>query len=189
LRQFLAQDDLLRRSIMTATGSLVHGFMQQIKRCDLPLGAAWFANIGGPDRTHLQCKNTSINPAPTDCQWTPFWGIQKNASGPFKDTVRGMQCERWEWWEFGEQYGFWGTETVPLRTAKLFDPNPQHPPWYIDFLDYQSGAPADAEFDPVPGTNCPRASVPASVTVEQAESTDTGLLRLINTVSQANAAS
>ncbi len=189
LRQFLAQDDLLRRSSMTATGTLVHGFMQQIKRCDLPLGAAWFANIGGPDPTHLQCKNMSINPAPADCQWTPFWEIQANASGPFKDTVRGLQCDRWEWWEAGQQFGFWGTDSVPLRTAKLFDPNPQHPPWYIDFLDYQSGPPADAEFDPVLDNNCPAASAPTFVEQPKSTSTDTGLLRLIKMVSQVNAAS
>lgn len=57
-----------------------------------------------PDRGHLQCQNTSINPAPADCQWTPFWGIQANASGPFKDTVRGVGCGRWEWWSAGLQY-------------------------------------------------------------------------------------
>lgn len=197
VRQVIAQDDLLRRSTMTATGSLVHGFMQQIKRCDLPLGAAWFANIGGPDQKHLQCKNMSINPAPADCQWNPFWSIQANASGPFKDTVRGVHCKRWEWWSSGQQFAFWGTDHAPLKTAKLFDPNPQHPPWYIDFLDYQAGPPADAEFDPVPGNNCPPASMlaPAQLPLFQQKprpatgqiKADSGLLKLIASVSEARA--
>ena len=119
LRQRLAQDDLLRRSSMTATGSLVHGFMQQIKRCDLPLGAAWFANIGGPDRAHLQCQNMSINPAPADCQWTPFWEIQANASGPFKDAVRGIDCGRWEWWSDGLQYLLRVALRTPFETPSV----------------------------------------------------------------------
>jgi hypothetical protein len=198
LRQTLAQDDLLRRSSMTATGTLVGGFEQQIKRCDLPLGAAWFVEIGGPDRAHLQCRNMSINPAPADCQWSKFWGIQANASGPFADTVRGIRCERWEWWDSAMQYAFWGTDSVPLRTAKLFDSDPTHVPWFIDFIDFIPGPPASAAFEPVPDNNCPPASPPPPEPAPEpdrrrptltarsaAEPTSSGLLKLIAAVTEA----
>ena len=49
--QTIAQDSVLRRSSMAAAGSLVHGYLQQIKRCDLPLGEAWYASVGGPTLT------------------------------------------------------------------------------------------------------------------------------------------
>ena len=56
VQQIISQDSKLHRSAMYAEGLLVKGYMQQIKRCDLPLGAAWFASMGGPDLTSLQCS-------------------------------------------------------------------------------------------------------------------------------------
>jgi hypothetical protein len=84
VRQLIAQDNVSRRSMMLARGQLVRGVLQQIKRCDVhPTG--WFASIAGPSMARLQCQNQSISSSPSDCQWTPFWGIPPNASGPTPD--------------------------------------------------------------------------------------------------------
>ena len=67
VQQKIVRDVDLHRSMMLARGPLVHGVMQQIMRCDIsPLG--WFANIGGADDDHLQCKNFTQDPDPAHCQ-------------------------------------------------------------------------------------------------------------------------
>ena len=183
--QTIAQDSVVRRSSMAADGSLVHGYLQQIKRCDLPLGEAWYASVGGPALTQLQCTNSSINPAPADCQWTPFWGIQANASGPIDDTLDGIRCSRWEWWSGGAKYGFWGTAAAPLRTAKLFETHPGWLLWEITFSDFRAGPPPLSAFElKWPQSHCPPAEPlpppppPSSV----GGLAPSGLLRLIESV-------
>ena len=92
--------------MMSAVGSLVGGVEQQIKRCDLhPLG--WFAVVGGPSLDSLMCKNVTVDPDPTKCQWSSFWGVPANASGP--QVVEGKECGafpscmRWSFWDSHEQ--------------------------------------------------------------------------------------
>lgn len=164
VQQLIAQDNITRRSMMLAQGPLVHGVLQQIKRCDIhPLG--WFADIGGPSMEQLECKNTSINSDPNDCQWTPFWEIPANASGPTPDKLNGTKCGRWDWWEENERHSFWGTSEKPLRIAKVWTPHPAPvTTWYIDFSGFSDVPPSLSEFDPVPAAGCTPARTSTTAT-------------------------
>lgn len=158
MTQTIVQDMKLRRSMMHANGTLVQGVLQQIRRCDLPAGDAWAADIGGPDAASLSCTNTTVDPDPDHCQFSDFWSIPKNATGPRVDACAGGPCGRWDWWDAGERYAFWGTSTAPLRTAKLSVAEPSFHRWAIDFVGFVGGAPPLEAFDAVAGSDCPPAS-------------------------------
>ena len=159
VRQKIVRDVTLHRSMMLARGPLVHGVLQQIMRCDIfPVG--WFADIGGADDAHLQCKNATQNPDPAYCQWSPFWEQPPPNASSEGVVLNGTSCTRWIWWHGGEQFAFWGTSTTPLRTAKLFTPHQGWLPWAIDFVNFVAATPPDEAYAPLSGADCPPASAP-----------------------------
>eukprot|EP01052_Picozoa_sp_SAG31_P034871 SAG31_NODE_4131_length_3555_cov_6.788773_1_plen_244_part_00 len=168
LQQTIVQDHERRRSMMLAHGSLVAGTMQQIRRCDIwPVG--WLAIIAGPSDAKLQCRNATQDPSPAECEWTPFWSVAANASGPTQDVIlrdgTNISCSRWEWWEQQEKHAFWGTVDVPLRLAKTFTAHPGWSLWQIDFTKFVGWFAPIAAFDPLPGNHCPSATPPSSVDI------------------------
>ena len=141
-------------------GALVQGVLQQIVRCDIhPLG--WFANIGGPNASALQCTNMTRDPSPSSCQWSPFWAAPVAANVSSQDVVlNGTACTRWEWWDAGQQWAFWGTATTPLRSAKLFTPHAGWSVWAIDFHSFVAEPAPLHAYAALPGADCPPSSVP-----------------------------
>ena len=163
VRQTIIRDSTsvdTHRSMMQAEGTLVQGVLQQIVRCDIhPLG--WFANIGGPNKSALQCTNMTRDPSPSSCQWSPFWTAPSAANVSSQDVVlNGTACTRWEWWDAGQQWAFWGTATTPLRSAKIFTPHAGWSVWAIDFHSFVAEPAPLHAFAALPGADCPPSSVP-----------------------------
>lgn len=154
VRQTIASDASLERSMMLAEGSMVHGVLQQITRCDIH-PAGWFVQLVGADALHLQCQNQTRT-----CQWSRFWAPPPLNASMADDSINGTACTRWEWWEAGEQMAFWGTKDTPLRSGKIATHHAGWSTWTIDWLDFKAAAPALDAFAPLPGAKCPPASSP-----------------------------
>jgi hypothetical protein len=138
-------------------------------RCDIhPTG--WFADIGGPDAKSLQCTNNTRDSDPTFCQWEPFWAAPPANATAHADVIDGKPCVRWDYWDDGEAFSFWGTQSVPLRIAKTFTPHSGYVLWAIDFTNFVGGrTPPLSAFEPLPGVVCPAASPPPPATARTSE--------------------
>jgi hypothetical protein len=176
LRQTLHRDYKAHRMWVSFNGSLVQGAMVQITRCDLhPWG--WLASAGGRDTTRpqtWQCSNSTLDPAPDMCQWTPFWEVlPANATYAGLDVVDGRLCDRWNYWDQGEQFAMWYSAAtddakkkeqnddgvVPVALAKTFSPMRGYHLWTLLWRNFTATAPSfPADFEMTPGVVCPPAS-------------------------------
>jgi hypothetical protein len=153
VQQTIISDATLQRSMMLAEGSMVQGVLQQITRCDIhPIG--WFVQLSGPTRSQLQCLNVTRT-----CQWSKFWSAPPSNASMTDDKINGTSCLRWEWWEAGEKMAFWGTNSTPMRTGKIFSSTGETT-WTIDFTGFVAAAPKADAFAPLPGVKCPPAAPP-----------------------------
>ena len=182
LRQVLHRDYKAHRMWVSFNGSLVQGAMVQITRCDLhPWG--WLASAGGRDTTRpqtWQCSNSTLDPAPDACQWSPFWDVlPANATYAGLDVVDGRVCDRWNYWDHGEQFAMWysaynedakeeqydGNDTsssspiVPVALAKTWTSTPGYHLWTLLWRNFTAEAPSfPDDFAMTPGVVCPPAS-------------------------------
>ena len=156
-----------------AAGSLVQGAMEQIKRCDIhPEG--WMTNAGGArvsDPSSWSCTNMTINAAselPENCQYSSFWtlgGFDQAYAGVEK--VNGMNCDKWTYRMQDEgtgkidDYAFWCAKdhAVPVATGRVGSPTGDGL-YTIFFSNFAPGAPAESQFAPQPGSDCPASTPP-----------------------------
>ncbi len=120
--------------------------------CQDPVG--YELDVGG---SPLQCTNTSLPIGSGLCDFTsPFWAFPANASYTGLDAnvtsdVCAGPCDRWVYWDQGEQYGFWAAPSplppVPVRTAKIFTVVKGYTLWHIDWFNFTTDVP-DAPFIP-----------------------------------------
>jgi hypothetical protein len=168
VRQFLAFDTDVRRSNMEAAGSLVHGGMQQIKRCDLMPNEGWYTSAGGPnpkDASTWMCTNTTIpryGELPYYCEYGTFWSFP-----PMKyvgeDEVNGVPCDYWEYFMSEDTYGFWATTDadgsgIPLASGRVASPNPSASLYTIFFTNFVGTNPPEESYAAVDGCNCPEST-------------------------------
>ena len=100
LEQLLVWSASARRSLMSARGSLVHGYMEQIKRCDLIPDSGWFSNAAGTSGlgSTWSCTNTSIpvkSELPTNCQYGSFWEINSKESPQYSPESKKLRKITW----------------------------------------------------------------------------------------------
>ena len=130
----------------------------------------------GSPPSSWRCTNTTLDPSPAACQWSPFWSIPANASFAGHDSAAGT--DRWVYWEGGDRCVVWrappppaptarrsfefvataASPPVPVRTAKLFGHEAGGKLWAIRFEGFVAGAPALQLFEPTQGVVCPPAS-------------------------------
>lgn len=171
VEQRLVFDIDLRRSMMYAQGSLVHGAMQQIRRCDIhPQG--WMSSAGGPDvddPSTWACTNTTIDrkaELPNSCQYSSFWSFPDNMKYSGRDYINGTSCDQWIYYSGGDEYALWVQEgvvdgelvTIPVANGKIKSSSGGL--WTIYYHDFVPGSPNDSEYDPVDGSNCPDSTPP-----------------------------
>ena len=156
LEQTICKDVANRRHLMIADGPLVRGHLEELVICLDPLG--WELDVGGRGSS-TQCTNTSLPIDSGLCDFTqPFWAFPANASyqGPdanvTTDLCRGP-CDRWDYWDGGEQYAFWATPlptepALPVRLAKTFTTIPGYSLWHIDWFNFSSAPPPASVFAP-----------------------------------------
>jgi hypothetical protein len=124
VQQRLVFDIDLRRNMMYAEGSLVHGALQQIRRCDIhPNG--WFSSAGGPnpkDPSAWTCTNTTIDrkgELPQNCEYTTFWGFpDMKYAGPTE--MNGIACDQWIYRSGTELFSVWVT-TATAEDGSVYD--------------------------------------------------------------------
>jgi aromatic ring-cleaving dioxygenase len=176
LRQVLAIDPVVGRSLMRAEGALTRGHLVQIKRCDLG-PASFFLDIAGPPNSSAaawRCTNMSIPDPQASCQWSPFFpalpenrtyegvvacpvGRRRGGGGQDDDRrpLGNVNCDKWTYWDGNEKWGWWTLEDqpIPVRLAKLVK-DPAHPTWHLwhlEFEDFLAGEPPVSEFAPPTG--------------------------------------
>ena len=172
VEQRLVFDIDLRRSMMYAEGSLVKGAMQQIRRCDIhPEG--WMTSSGGPnvqDPSTWTCTNTTISAQgelPMNCQYSTFWSFPADMKYEGVDEMNGTACDKWVYSSSGEEYALWSTTaagedgemySVPVANGKVR--SLKGGLWTIFYSDFIPGSPAEEEYAPVEGNNCPESTPP-----------------------------
>uniref|UniRef100_A0A6T9YJL2 Uncharacterized protein n=1 Tax=Bigelowiella natans TaxID=227086 RepID=A0A6T9YJL2_BIGNA len=160
VNETLVEDPTNRRSRMVADGPLLQGgHIEQIRRCDIePKG--YFIDIHGNADTapsSWSCRNESIDPSPSSCQWSKFWDIPANAtSNGTTLVINGEEALAWTYWDDGAQFSIYATPngSVPLRLAKLSVTVPGQHLWHYDIFDFRPGKPDISLFDPTPGVVC-----------------------------------
>mmetsp|Transcript_28621 Transcript_28621/g.39932 ORF Transcript_28621/g.39932 Transcript_28621/m.39932 type:complete len:223 (-) Transcript_28621:274-942(-) len=160
LNETLVEDPINRRSRMVADGPLLSGgHLEQIRRCDIePEG--YFIDIQGAADTapsSWTCRNESVDPSPSTCQWSKFWDIPANAtSNGTTLIINGEEAVAWTYWDDGAKFSFYATPngSVPLRIAKLSVTSPEQHLWHYDIFDFRPGKPDISLFDPTPGVVC-----------------------------------
>ena len=168
LEQSLVWDSTNRRSLMHASGALVRGGMEQIKRCDLFPNAGWFTNAGGPDPSNLSnwsCTNTTIPPSgefPWHCVYNDFWEIDSIETPEYMgvEAVQNVSCDRWNYQMTDpntgdiEKYAFWAiqNESKPCASSRLGI-------YTLYFSNFTPGHPPLTAFEPNHGYTCPNSSL------------------------------
>jgi len=168
LNERLAWDVDLRRTAMYAEGTLVHGAMQQIKRCDLVPLDGWLSSSGGEDVDHPEtwsCTNMTIDvPEETsddNCGIGNFWNFPDTMKYEGDEEIDGVVCGKWSYWSGPEQYGVWITDdAVPCASGKLR--SAVSSTWMIYYTDFKAGPPPESEYDPVEGCECPASTPPSA---------------------------
>ena len=166
VKQRLAFDVEIRRSSMTAYGPLVHGGLQQIRRCDIrPSG--WMSNAGGEnikDASTWSCTNNTISrrdEAPDSCQMGDFWNFPPMQYGG-NTTINGVDCDVWSYESNGDIYSVWITvDAVPVATGRVKSStsNSLYTVYYTNFIPE---SPSDEEYEPRSDCNCPNATPTSS---------------------------
>ena len=166
VQQTITQDIDLRRSNMIARGTLVHGALQQIRRCDTrPIG--WYVQLSGaqPDKPALwDCTNSTIprvDERPAMCQYSSFWAMP-----PMKyegiEQVNGQSCDKWSFIldDSGSIYAFWALEdtAIPAATGRISNPTNPTALYTIFFSNFQDGPLPDSLFMPSSDVQCPEAT-------------------------------
>ena len=173
VEQRLVFDIDLRRSMMYAEGSLVHGAMQQIRRCDIhPQG--WMSSSGGPnidDPSTWTCTNTTISrkaELPNSCQYSTFWSFPTDMKYAGRDLINNTSCDQWIYFNNGDEYSLWVEEgvingemtTIPIANGKIKTSSSTGSLWTIYYHDFIPGTPEESEYAPVDGSNCPDSTPP-----------------------------
>lgn len=171
LEEYLAFDIDLRRSHMYAEGSLVHGAMEQIKRCDIhPEG--WFSSAGGPNPdapSTWTCTNMTIDRVgemPQNCQYSTFWGFPDDMKYAGPAVLNGIPCDQWTYFSQGDEYTLYATmldevtgESIPVANGKIWSAT-NASLWMLYYRDFIAGPPPDTAFTPVEGCSCPDSTPP-----------------------------
>lgn len=173
VEQLLVWSATSRRSLMSAKGSLVHGYMEQIKRCDLIPEAGWFTNAGGPrgGGETWQCTNTSI-PAkaeiPSHCVYNNFWEITSKETPRYigVENIKGQECDRWDYDSENPNTGgimkmsFWAKHDAPGRESPIATPcaTGEAGVWTLYVSNFVAGEPPLDKFAPTADYSCPPAS-------------------------------
>lgn len=166
LEQTLVWDQDARRSSMLATGTLVHGLLQQIRRCDL-IPSGYSSQVGGPNPavpSTWSCENYTIplaDEGPDTCQYNGFWNF------PFmryvgQEYFANTDCDKWTYWMNDEQYAFWTVEdkAVPVASGKVYSDS--YGLWTLYFTGFIPGSPPLSDFEGVDGCTCPDVPYPSS---------------------------
>lgn len=156
--------------MMYGQGSLVHGAIQQIRRCDIhPEG--WMSSSGGPnieDPSTWTCTNTTISrkgELPNNCQYSTFWSFPADMKYMGPDEVNGAACDKWEYSSGGDLYALWATTMTsdngdiydaPVANGKISGDGE----WMIYYKDFVPGSPPEAEYAAVEGCDCPESTPP-----------------------------
>jgi len=166
VQQTITQDIDLRRSNMIARGTLVHGALQQIRRCDThPTG--WYVQLSGvqPEKpASWDCTNSTIphvDERPAMCQYSSFWAMP-----PMKyegvEQVQGQSCDKWSYVldDSGSIYAFWALENTatPAATGRISNPTNPTQLYTIFFNNFQEGTLPDSLFMPSSDVQCPEAT-------------------------------
>ena len=114
VRQTLYWDVVNQRSHMIADGQLSHGHLEEITRCDVGWTSGYSLILGGPPGTNVSswvCKNRTLNPSPTNCQWGNFFDFPANATYVGKENITWhngttVSCDAWTYWAMNQQYKF-----------------------------------------------------------------------------------
>lgn len=162
VKQRLAFDVDIRRTAMTAYGPLVHGGLQQIRRCDLhPTG--WISSAGGEniqDASSWSCTNNTISrrdEAPDKCQMGGFWNFPPMQYGG-NTTKNGVECDVWSYKSNGDIYSVWITDdAIPVANGRVASSS-SNSLYTIYYTDFVPETPADSEFEPRSDCNCPDAT-------------------------------
>lgn len=188
LLQQLVWSASYRRSRMSAKGSLVKGFMEQIKRCDLLPDDGWFTNAGGPSgesASDWSCTNMTIpakSETPNHCVYGNFWEINSESEPKYMgiEMIKGTACDRWDYETTNsqgekQQMAFWAR---PLPSTSLLDGGGRGDPvatpcatsqlgvWTLYIVNFRAGQPAIDLFDPTSDYECPAASTDSEVPAE-----------------------
>ena len=169
VQQFIARDTdspARVRSRMVATGSLVHGYLEETLACPGKMIA-----IGGPDSQtdHLQCNVHNV----THCDIEPFWDFPPGAVYEASEVVAGRFADRFAYKTGGEHFRAWFTPSdapygagEPVRIAKLS--SNMSSLWHIDFSAFVAGAPADGAFTLSPPASRVRGCAPIETASDRA---------------------
>ena len=173
LEQLLVWSASARRSLMSARGSLVHGYMEQIKRCDLIPDSGWFSNAAGTSGlgSTWSCTNTSIpvkSELPTNCQYGSFWEINSKESPQYKgvEDIKGTACDRWDYDSVDPNSGhikkmsFWARHGAPGREGPVATPcaTSEAGVYTLYITNFVAGEPRIDQFAPTTDYSCPAAS-------------------------------
>lgn len=165
VKQRLAFDVDIRRTAMTAYGPLVHGGLQQFRRCDLhPTG--WMSSAGGKSAENAstwECTNTTISRVgelPTHCQMGTFWNFPPMVYQG-ETSINGIECGEWSYKMNGDKYSVWITDkAVPVASGRVESSSSGL--YMLYFTDFAAETPTDDEFEPVDGCNCPASTPPVT---------------------------
>ena len=168
VRQTLIWDVKNQRSHMIADGQLAHGHLEEITRCDVGWTSGYGLILGGPPGTNVsswECKNRTLNPSPSTCQWSPFFDFPANATYVGKEEITWhngttVSCDAWTYWAMNQQYKFSTLfdKAVPARSSLIYTANPSAHLYHIDFTDFSAGSPPLVDFNPPKGIHCPNAT-------------------------------
>lgn len=158
----IIDDPINRRSKMTATGSFVDGFLEQVVRCDGPLSPmGYFLQLSGPDVNNTMCVNQT-----TEVQWSNFWSFPANATylGKEYPPLYSQQFDCYMYWDDEEQYKVYldtrmsssgATYNVPIWSGKVFTAKAGYRLYHMQWVNFQAGTPPISEFTPTGNTdNC-----------------------------------
>jgi hypothetical protein len=156
LEQLLVFDPINRRSKMTAQGSLVSGFLEQVVRCDGPQSPiGYMLQLSGASVQTAGCLNQTINE-----EWSNFWSFPANASYIGKDIVPNTTFEYpcWMYWQDSEQYKVYvdirrspstgEKEHIPIWSGKVWTNKPGYHLYHDEWLNFKAGPPPLSAFVP-----------------------------------------
>ena len=168
VRQTLIWDVENQRSHMIADGKLSHGHLEEITRCDVGWTTGYSLILGGPGTnvSSWECKNRTLNPSPSTCQWSKFFDFPTNASYVGKEEITWhngtgpVTCDAWTYWTMNQQYKFYTifNTAIPARSSLIYTANPGYHLYHIDFTDFSAGSPPLEDFNPPKGIHCPNAT-------------------------------
>lgn len=155
-------DPVNMRSKMTASGSLVSGFLEQIVRDDGPISpSGYLLQLTGPTSSEI---TSCINQTNMEEEWSNFWEFPANTTyiGMESPPKYTQKFECYMYWMGGEQYKVYieqrqnstgSNYNVPVWSGKVFTSVPGYHLYHMQWVNFVPGAPAVSDFNPTGSTN------------------------------------